>query len=229
MHLRPFALFLLLTASACEPAPVAPPAPAAATAPDLAAADDLIRAKKWPEAAVALEALREQSGTSADVLLRLAEVYKRKGDVARAIVRLRDALAADPDAKALYVPLAQLHLGLDDLEEARAVIVRGRERGADDASAAMAMGSILGRLGRFDEAREEFDRAGELGAEARVVRFNQALLSTQTGKSAEALVIFEDLVAKHPEWASARRELGRLLVAHDPADRKAVERGLDLL
>lgn len=228
MLLRPFALLVLLSCAACDHAPA--PAPAApATASPLAAADELIRAKKWSEAATALEALKGEPGVSVDATLRLAEVYKRMGNVARAIVRLNEALAADPSVAAYYLPLAQLHLGLDNLEEARAVLVRGRAQGADDAPVAIAMGSILGRLARFDEARAEFERAGELGAEQRLVRFNLALLLTQTGKSAEALSIFEDLAAKHPEWASARRELGRLLVAKDPSDRASVERGLDLL
>lgn len=216
-----------LLLAACHPTKEAP-APAASGV-QLEAAEQLIQKKDYPGAIALLEEQRAQFGNDPKLVARLVDLYKAQGDPSRAILRARETLELHPDAKALYVPLAQLYLSVGESTKAKEVLLQGRTAGADDVQVSLTLGSCLGKLGDTVGARAEFERAGKAGLDERTLRYNLALVSLQERKFTEARDTLEEVVKKNPEWPPAKRELGRLLLQISPEDRASVTRGMDML
>jgi tetratricopeptide (TPR) repeat protein len=222
-------LALALLLSACNPDPAGPGTAQTGTGAQLEAAEQLIQKHDYPGAIAVLEAERARVGSEPKLAQRLVDLYKAQGDPSRAILRAREAITQHPDAKTLYVPLAQLLMQVNQLAEAKDVLQKGREAGADDAQISLSLGSCLGKLGDTVGARAEFVRAGKAGLDERTVNYNLALVSLQEKQYTQARDLLEDVVKKNPDWAPAKRELGRLLLEIDPKDQAAVKRGMDFL
>jgi Flp pilus assembly protein TadD len=228
---RLFLLPLLLLATACDPEPQ----PAQTT--PLAQAEALKAKRDYPAAIAVLEAARQSAGEDPDVVRLLVDLYQRQGDEARAIVRAKAGLAANPDARELYVPLANLHFNIKQVDEALLVLAEARKRGIDDANVSMLMGACLANKEDIAGARQEFERARAAGAPDDRASMNLGLLLLQENKTAEALKSFEALLAKYPNMAGAKREVARLLLAGvgeqakngAPVDKAAVDRAMKLL
>ncbi len=228
-----YALLLLAALSACDKGKPPTPGPAASSAaqknPRWSAVEDLVRKKDLPAAYAALEAMRVDGRPDAELTLRLAEVRRLQGESVKAILLLRDGIAAEPKAHQLVAPLASLYLQVGDNNLAREVLEAGRATGASSAELCMLLGQAYGRLELLDLALREFDGAQVLGAKAHVVLYNKALVLGQMKKHDEAIRALEEVVKADPEWPAGRRELGRAILDSLPKERATVERALDLL
>jgi len=180
-----------------------------------ASIDEQIVKKDYGPALEALEALRETQGPEPEVVRRLVGIYRIQGDSSRAIVRAREGLAAHPESKSLYIPLAEIYLQVGQLQSARETLLQARAQNVDDAQVSFKMGSVLARMGEIDAAQAEFERAGKAGVEEKLVIYNQALLFVQRNQMKTARTMFEGLVEKHPDWAPAKRELALTILALD--------------
>lgn len=225
------ALALLATLPACQKqaAPTAgtPSGPGAGSR--WTAVEDLVRKKDLPGAYAALEAMRVEGRPDADLTLRLAEVRRLQGDSVKAILLLREGIAAEPKAHQLVAPLASLYLQVGENNLAREVLERGRAQGASSSELSMLLGQTYGRLEQLDLALREFDGAQALGAKPTVVLYNKALVLGQLKKHEEAIRSLEEVVKTDPDWPAGRRELGRAILDSLPKERAQVERALDLL
>lgn len=230
MKLTPF-LALPLLLAACHPTATPDPTttPAKTSSSRYPAVDELVKKKEYGQATEQLEALRATAGDEPELIGKLVALYRVQGNPARAILRAREGIAAHADAKALYLPLAELYMETNQLQEARAALEAGRKQGADNKEVSLTLGSVLGRLGELELARAEFEHAGRQGLEPKLVNYNLALLLTQQNQSVKAREMFEDVVKNDPEWAPGRRELARVLLVLDKENPATVERALDLL
>lgn len=217
IHLLPaLALLALAACNRAEP-------------PRWAEVEALVKRKDYAAAYAALEAMRVPDRPDAELILRLAEVRRLQGESVKAILILREAVAADPEAKQLVVPLASLYLEVGEIQPARETLEAARARGVSSPEFALLLGQTYGRLDELDLALREFDVALELGAKKYVVLYNKALVLGQQKKHAEAIRALEEVVEAKSDWAAARRELARAILDSLPKDRAQIDRALDLL
>jgi tetratricopeptide (TPR) repeat protein len=206
------ALALCLLALACDRDGGPVNAATGAEKDRFAAVAALVKAKDTAGAIQALEAMRRTQPDDPGVALRLMELYNRQNEPAKAILRGRDALAAHPDAKELYVPLAELYLRAAQHELALPVLLEARARGVDDKEVAYRLGTVYANLDRRAEARAEYERALAAGLEERLGKYNLALLALADQDRPRAQSILEDVVAKNPGYAAAKRELAHVVL-----------------
>lgn len=204
-------------------APVAP-------VPKYAEVESLARERKWGEVVDRLEAMRAAGDHDSGTLRRLAEAYTAKGEPAKAITRLREALTANPDDEQLYVILAQHYLRLEETKQARELLETAHARGmTKSADLELAYGNCLGYLDDLDGAAAAFDRAKALGADDASVQYNHAVLLMGKKRYQEARKILEGLLEKNvPNLASVQRELARVLLRMSVEEPGAVNHALDL-
>ncbi len=223
--MRPITLLpalALLVLAACNQGNGAEP-------PRWAEVEALVKRQDYAAAYTALEAMQESGRPDAELILRLAEVRRLQGEPVKAILILREAVAADPEAKQLVVPLASLYLEVAEVQLARETLEAARARGVSSPEFALLLGQTYGRLDELELALREFDAALELGAKRHVVLYNKALVLGQQKKHAEAIRALEEVVEAKSDWAAARRELARAILDSLPKDRAQIDRALDLL
>ena len=177
-----------------------------------AAVSERVKAKDIPGAIQLLEAMRRTQPDDPAVALRLMELYHNQNEPAKAILRGRDALAAHPDATELYVPLAELYLRANQYELAKSVLLEARVHGVDDKEVAYRLGTVYANLDQRAEARVEYERALAAGLEERLGKYNLALLAIADQDRPRAQSILEDVVAKNPKYAAAKRELAHVVL-----------------
>lgn len=192
-------------------------------------AASLIKKRELDQAINLLEDLREKRGPEPQVVLYLAEAYLARNDLSKAVARLKDGLERHPDAAELCVPLARIYQQLNQYTLAREAFEKARALGVLDQKLSLYFGTCLAQLGDMDAADREFARALAAGAEEKIVKYNQALILFQKKQVNEAKVIFEDILAKEPKWAAAKRELARTLIALHPDDPAVVNRAMNLI
>jgi tetratricopeptide (TPR) repeat protein len=203
--------------------------PAATAAPDWAAIEALVQSGDLAGARAQLEALRSERGDEPELVVRLAQIQRAQGQEAAAVLLLRGTVQRAPTDGQLVGALARLQFELGDAAGARDGLLAARRAGLDTGDVALLLGTCLGRLREDAAALAELDRARELGAEPEVVDYNRALLFGQAGRHAEAVLALEAALQRKPDWAPARREHARALLAARPGDRPTAESALDEL
>ncbi|MFN0243838.1 MAG: tetratricopeptide repeat protein [Planctomycetota bacterium] len=189
----------------------------------------LARERKWGDIVDRLEQLRAAGDLESGTMRRLAEAYVLKGEPAKAIARLREAIAANPDDEKLYTMLAQHYLRLEESKQARELLETALARGLNESpDFELAYGSCLGFMDDLDGAAAAFDRAKAKGADSAAVEYNHAVLLMGKKRYQEARNIFEALLEKDPTSAKVQRELARALLVMSVEEPAAVNRALDL-
>jgi len=123
----------------------------------------------------------------------------------------------------------QLAKGKED--EAVKILQKAASQAPKDPEAPLALASLLSRLGKLDDARVAFGRAGELsGAAAPPVRArvaaSRSAFELRAGHARDALVLAQQAVDARPgpdEWAALARAQARL---GDPAARATAEKAV---
>ncbi|MBL8858289.1 MAG: hypothetical protein JNL28_07300 [Planctomycetes bacterium] len=232
---RLLVLLLLLSVaplqSGCDPEPVA------VQVTPLAQAEELIGKRDYPAAIAVLEAVRESGGHDPAVVKRLMELHKAQGDTAKGILCGRAGIAAHPEARELYAPLALFYFEVNQVDEARTLLIEARRLGVGDAEVGLPLGACLARAGDSEGARREFELAQAAGADEKVVQMNIGLLHVQQNETAKALAAFEALSAKYPALPGPKREIARLWLQQATTDARdsgkvdeaLVNRAMDML
>jgi len=139
---------------------------------------------------------------------------------ARADKKLDDAVAKAEE---------QLAKGKED--EAVKVLQKAASQAPRDPEAPLALALLLSRLGKLDDARVAFGRAGELSAAAAPpvrarVAANRSAFELRAGRARDALTLAQQAVEARPgadEWAALARAQARL---GDPAARATAEKAV---
>lgn len=143
--------------------------------------------------------------------LRNAYAMHQKGDYKQASEIYRWILTQRPDhAQTLHL-LGMAECSLGRVEEGVGHLRRASDAAQGDASFAIALGRVLARLERDDEAREAFERAVERSPQAAEPRlaFAEHLLARR--KPDEAAAKFEEALERSPTNVPARVGLGMIL------------------
>lgn len=174
------------------------------------------RAQNGPARAAFVEALARGRFTS-DVLLRIAEIDRARGDLLGAVQGLQLAGILLPEDRKLPVATADLaaEAGLPSLAEQK--YVEAREKNPGSADPLVRLGNLYLKTGRNDAALEAFRTADAFGA-ANLTRLI-AELHLARGDPERAASTYERLVAEDPAAPEPRLRCAELyLAAGAPAE-----------
>jgi len=138
-------------------------------------------------------------------------------EIAQALVEGRGRWI-DPDtARAVCTNLGWAYASVGRPEDALAVLRRAVQD--DDVTALNTLGSILGLLGEWEEARQVLERANAKDPQNTHVRRNLGWVYGNMGRFSEANTLLKRAIVEQPNEPRAHEELGRLrLRAGRPAE-----------
>ncbi len=145
-----------------------------------------------------------------DVRLEMASMLQASGREAEALASLADAERLAPGDHQVLVEQGRALAGLGRLDEAEAVLRRAvRVR---DAAAEYNLGSVLDRQGRWEEAREHYERAIAIDPFYARAMNNLAVGLDRRGQGAAALALFARALEAAPADAETYSNLGSALI-----------------
>lgn len=171
------------------------------------------------------EEVLEREPQSAAALAGLGRIALREKDHAAAIRWLGRALAIEPQATALYYPLALAHRHMGDRERARLLMNQRGERNpvvvdpllasvgalSQSVQSYLELGYAAMRENRVSQAVDNFQQAVALAPEDLSARVSLAQALTAAGRSQDAMVEVEAALALDAGYAPARYRKGSLL------------------
>ncbi len=143
----------------------------------------------------------------------LAQAYRRKGDLRRAIGLYRQAVAAAPEDTDARYNLAVTLQEAGQAAEARRAIREAIRRDPSRPEAHNALGIALSAEGKPLEALAEFDRAAELDARDARAQNNRGNVLRQLGRMDEAEQTYRRAIQLAPRYPDPLNGLGTLEVA----------------
>jgi uncharacterized protein (TIGR02466 family) len=165
---------------------------------------DIDSAADFVEAAIA-----HQQAAPAAWYRELGETRTMQGKLDDAIRAFQSASVASPDDADTWRWLGRILVTIGDLRAAVVAWRRVLALSPDEWQARNELGAALMETRAFDEAATLFDEAAALADGAPAVSVNQARLSAQLGRRADALAVLEGCVARHPDHLPALVALGR--------------------
>lgn len=160
------------------------------------ASDQPQNAQRWLERAIRIRPEPILYNTLYAIQLRL-------GDLAGAVLSLRQGLAIQPDFTAFHYNLALTLQHLGNIEGAAVGYRRTLELDPGNSAAHNNLGRVCADLGQMDEAERHYRRAIELAPANLVARNNLAMILLTAGRYEEAWPYFED------RWVSFKLSDGR--------------------
>jgi tetratricopeptide (TPR) repeat protein len=130
--------------------------------------------------------------------LALANLYAARQDFARAEASLRRALAIDPGFAPASVNLADLYRVLSRDDEAETHLRTALARLPRDPALLHALGLVLVRGGRLQEALEPLRQAAHLGRDNPRLGYVYAVALHDADKPRDALRELDDVLDRHP-------------------------------
>jgi tetratricopeptide (TPR) repeat protein len=168
------------------------------------------------------EALALDPG-SARTLYNLANVLRRRGDLAQAESRYRQALRSMPGLADAYNNLGQTVEEQGRADEALEYYRLALETDPGSHRALNNLGLALARRGRADEARRALSTAVQLRPDDAVLHYNLGNVLYQEGDPAAAAAHYRQAIALDPVQAPFHNNLGSALVATGHLD-EAIDR-----
>jgi tetratricopeptide (TPR) repeat protein len=117
-----------------------------------------------------IEFFRKELATNpgnATALYRLGEAYSRQPDWDKAIPALQQSLWINPYFSGPYIVLGRAYLAKGQPATAEGMLRRAVEYDPNNKAARYLYGQVLQRLGRADDARQQFDAAARLHDDGR--------------------------------------------------------------
>jgi predicted CXXCH cytochrome family protein len=146
-----------------------------------------------------LEAVERANADTPEALTGLGDLYAAGGDVAAARELYAKAIALDAAFVPAYVNLADLHRTQHEEAEAEAVLRAGQTVLPDDASLHGALGLVLVRTGRKDEALAELGAAARAAPENARHVYVYAVALHGAGRPQEAVALLEGFAARRAD------------------------------
>jgi Tfp pilus assembly protein PilF/cytochrome c553 len=131
--------------------------------------------------------------------VNLGTFYANRGDAARAEAEFQAAIALDPYYVPAYVNLADLYRALGRDTDGERILRAGLEKSPGDASLHHALGLVLVRQHRLDEALDELKRATVLDPGNARFAYVYAVALHSTGDAGGAIASLETALAAHPD------------------------------
>jgi putative PEP-CTERM system TPR-repeat lipoprotein len=158
-----------------------------------------------------LRASLEQAPIDVPLLLRLANLESRAGNMAENVSLLQRALSADPYGVQAQSLLGQLHLRSGQPARALRVAETALRRHPRDQVLLAVSGLARLRLGRAREAKLNFRSLVDLQPESAAAHYLLALAFRDSGDAARFKDQLEQVLARDPGHLRAKIGMGRLL------------------
>jgi Flp pilus assembly protein TadD len=175
-------------------------------------------------AVAALQKARALTPESPTILAQLVLTAIRAHQSGLAAEAARDLLTRKPDdSEALYLfGAASLQNG--SLVSARDALERFVKQQPNDPRGCLALGiTIAAQKESLQAARSQFERCLQIDATNIEAKYQLGLLSKSEGETANAIKLFEEVIARAPDHANALRDLGSLfLQSNEAAKARAV-------
>jgi tetratricopeptide (TPR) repeat protein len=126
-----------------------------------------------------------------------------KGDYNAAVIDLRAVTDKDPGNKPAQMLLLKAHLQRGDMEAAQAAYDSAAKAGATPLELAEAKARLLAGRGKLQELLDSIE-AGKSGFEEPTRSLYRAHALLGLGRSMEALAVYDQLLAAHPDLTDAR-------------------------
>lgn len=166
--------------------------------------------------------LYERHPDNLEAVLGHARNLRYSGLPKDAIRVMKKAIKDHGERANLVLELAKAQLAASLIEDARKNLVKVREMTPDGWEVYATTGILYDRVGRFDDAHDEYRKALELSPGNVTALNNLALSLAQAGKLDEAIAVLEDLAMSENSIIQARQNLALLYALK--GDLEAAER-----
>ena len=149
----------------------------------------------------------------ADARNNLAVAFLRSGDFKQAIAHYKQAVAINPGSAEMQYNLGNALAREGDWPGAIACYEAALSTERDSVKAAKVrnnLGGALERIGKSDEAFEQFNKAVQLNGTYPEAHFNLARMLAQQGRRDEAVVHLKEALRLRPGYEQARKQLHEL-------------------
>jgi len=157
------------------------------------------------------------SPENADARVALADLYARRGRYSEALAEYSNVLASHSDSALPYYRIADANLQMGNFSEAAAAAARALQIDPKLRKARYVNGVALVRMGRTEQGQKELEeyRRQEADAQAEMNDQRDVLVSSRGAaalvldrNAEEALALFRQSIAAHPNAAVLRLNLG---------------------
>jgi tetratricopeptide (TPR) repeat protein len=179
------------------------------------------------DAAGAVEAFRRAAQLDVShpgVQLGLMWMEAQRGRLGDAERHAQRAAELDPYRAETYTRTGAIWEQVGAYERALQAYQHALELDPDSERLHMILAIQMARLGRDGASHTHLQRAGRFG-EAPYLRNRLGIVYAARGEAARAEEIFRDLLRRHPDYATARRNLETLLRSRDPGERGTRKQG----
>jgi tetratricopeptide (TPR) repeat protein len=184
----------------------------------LSTAIELHQAGQLGLAAQLYQKVLAKEAKNAPALHLLGVLHHQRGEHARAVELIAQAVALRPNVPAFHANLAEAYRALGQLERAVGCCRAALQLWPEYPEALCNLGVALQGLGRSAEAIEPLRRALELRADFATAHNNLGIALRELGQQDEALVHFQRAVEVEPAFAPARTNLGQMLLDRGRAE-----------
>ena len=163
------------------------------------------------------------SGKPHIVYFLLAESYKRKGDMDRALIYLQKAEAADSGSLFLQKELARLHVHRNEIPEALIIIDRGLKENPDHIEFLGVLAQIKLIQNKDNEVPPIFEKILAANPDDQALYFLLGGLYSKLNNTSKAIETFMRLTDRFPDSFSGHYYLGRLYTLEEKFDQAETE------
>ena len=197
--------------------------PAAADDPEAALRQAIgyLQSNRMDLAARDLQALVDRHPGDPRALQLLGVVNFEQGNPDRALELLSNAVRLAPDYAEAQHNFGLVLSSLGQYESAAGALRKATELEPGDGDIWLNQGNALRALGQFEAAAEAYGKAAELVPDNPMAALNLANLTMERNQLDTALVLFDDLIARHPGLAEAHNSRGGCLAALNRAEEGA--------
>jgi tetratricopeptide (TPR) repeat protein len=147
----------------------------------LAAAGDITGAMEASRKAVRLDPF------DTEALQAQSFLWRQQGEQYRAVLALKEAIERDPNNYLPYLTLANLRLGMGDLDAAAELYRDVLELNPNAVSAGSSLAQTLARQGKLQEAKEEYEALEEVRQITYRDRYDLGRIQVRTGEPQEGV------------------------------------------
>jgi len=193
----------------------------------LTRANLLVRAQRYDEGIALFQTLIQKEPNAADLLFRLAETYRLKGDLNMALEYFRKSSAAAPNDTLSLLQISLLMEGTGKGNEAKPIYEQILKLQPDHPVALNNLAYIKAQEGaNLDDALTMAQRARQKMPENAAIADTLGWIYIKKNLSEEAIRVFTDLVQKEPKNPVFRYHFGMALL--QKGDKPSAKRELDL-
>jgi predicted Zn-dependent protease len=189
-------------------------------------ADLDVRAEQYDTAIQIFQGLLDKDPRNADLLWRLGEVYRRKGDLNTAIDKFRASSQAAPNDPKPLLQLALLMDGTGRPDQGQPIYEQILKIQPDNAVALNNLAYLKAEKGvDLDSAQTMAQRALQKAPNSPEISDTLGWIYIKRNLSEEAVRVFQDLVAKEPKNAKFHYHYG--LALYEKGDKSSTKRELE--